>query len=202
MNLLARSRRALVMGIVAAAATVSMTQVASAAPAPPKVPDAVAVPPGNKLFLVAKTKVGDAVQIYQCNATPNTPNSPFTWAFVEPRATLIADNGQVVNHFVGPTWQAKDGSKVQATVANDGKARVTVDPTAIPWLLLSATSTAAGPDGDRLTNTTFIQRINTTGGLAPDPAECNQAAATAKTRKEVQYTADYLFWKKTGKPAT
>ena len=201
MTLLARCRRALVMGIVAVAATVSMTQVASAEPAPPKGPDAVAVPPGNKVFLLAKTKVGDAVQIYQCNADPTKPNT-FTWSFVEPRATLIADNGQVVNHFVGPTWQAKDGSKVQATVANGGQARVTVDRTAIPWLLLSATSTSAGPDGDRLTNTTFIQRINTTGGLAPDPAECNQAAATAKTRKEVQYTADYLFWKKTGKPGT
>jgi hypothetical protein len=135
------------------------------------------------------------VQIYACNGV--------SWALVAPRATLYDDNGKpLMTHFGGPTWQAKDGSKVQAAVANDGKARVTVDPTAIPWLLLSATSTAAGPDGDRLTNTSFIQRINTTGGLAPDPAECNQAAATAKTRKEVQYTADYLFWKKTGKPGT
>ena len=73
---------------------------------------------------------------------------------------------------------------------------VTVDATAIPWLLLSAASTAAGPDGDRLVHTTYIQRIATTGGLAPPAAECT--AATAGTVAEVPYTADYYFWKHTG----
>jgi Protein of unknown function (DUF3455) len=67
--------------------------------------------------------------------------------------------------------------------------------TATPWLRLSAASTAAAPDGDRLVDTTYIQRIATTGGLAPPSAECN--AATAGTRAEVPYTADYYFWKRT-----
>ena len=67
------------------------------------------------------------------------------------------------------------------------------------WLLLARQSTAAGRDGDLLTNTTLIQRINTTGGLAPAPAECNKG--TVNTRKEVQYSADYLFLKKTVSPA-
>jgi hypothetical protein len=58
---------------------------------------------------------------------------------------------------------------------------------------LSAASTAAGPDGDRLVATTFIQRIATTGGLAPPAADCN--ATTAGTVAEVPYTADYYFWK-------
>jgi hypothetical protein len=85
-------------------------------------------------------------------------------------------------------------------VVKDGvRASVTVDPTAIPWLLLSATSTA-GPDGDRLLGTTFIQRINTTGGLQPPAAECN--AGTADKVVEVPYTSDYFFWKATGKPGT
>ena len=51
----------------------------------------------------------------------------------------------------------------------------------------------AAPDGDRLTATTFIQRTRTTGGLPPAAAECN--AATAGSRAEVPYTADYHFWK-------
>jgi hypothetical protein len=72
---------------------------------------------------------------------------------------------------------------------------VTVDPTAIPWLLLSAASTAVGPDGDRLVATTYIQRIATTGGLIPAAAECN--ATTAGTVAEVPYTADYNLWKRT-----
>ena len=98
-----------------------------------------------------------------------------------------------MTHFGGPTWQASDGSKVVGSRV-DG---VTVDRTAIPWLLLSAASTTAGPDGDRLTSTTFIQRINTIGGVEPPAAECN--ASTTGTTEEVAYTADYYFWKATGR---
>ena len=76
------------------------------------------------------------------------------------------------------------------------EASVTVDATAIPWLRLSAASTAAGTDGDRLVDTTYIQRIATTGGLAPPATECT--AATAGTVAEIPYTADYCFWKHTG----
>ena len=60
--------------------------------------------------------------------------------------------------------------------------KVTLDQTAIPWVLLSTTTTP-GPDGDRLVDTTFIQRINTAGGLTPPAADCN--AATAGTVVEV-----------------
>ena len=81
------------------------------------------------------------------------------------------------------------GSKVFATLDK----RVTVDPTAIPWLRLLAASPTAGSDGDRLAGTTYIQRIATTGGLAPAPATCNEN--TVGTVEEVPYTADYTFWK-------
>ncbi len=73
--------------------------------------------------------------------------------------------------------------------------RVTVDPGALPWLLLAGAGTA-GAHGDRLAATTFIQRIDTVGGLAPDPAGCT--AATAGARQEVPYTADYVLWKAAG----
>jgi hypothetical protein len=135
--------------------------------------------------------VGHAVgvQIYSCNATPGG----FAWGFVAPRANLYGDNGKlIITHFGGPTWQAKDGS----TVVGRAEASVTVDASAIPWVRLAAASTAAGPDGDRLVDTTYVQRIATTGGLAPPAAECT--AATAGTVAEVPYTADYYFWKHTG----
>jgi hypothetical protein len=57
---------------------------------------------------------------------------------------------------------------------------------------LSAVSTTPG----QLGNTTNIQRIATTGGLAPPAADCN--AIRAGTVAEVPYTADYYFWKHTG----
>jgi hypothetical protein len=149
-------------------------------------PSAIAVPAGHKEFLVTPAA---GVQIYSCNATV----SGFGWGFVAPQADLATRNGTLVGtHFGGPTWQARDGSTVVAARV-DG---ATVDPTAIPWLLLSAVSTAAGPDGDRLTGTTFIQRTATAGGLAPAAAECNER--TAGTTAEVPYTAEYHFWKATG----
>ena len=72
---------------------------------------------------------------------------------------------------------------------------MTVDKTAIPWLLLRATKTTAGRDGDRLAHTTFIQRVNTVGGLAPTSG-CS--ASTLNTETRVDYKADYFFWKATG----
>jgi Protein of unknown function (DUF3455) len=178
--------RLLLVGIVAAAAALSLTQVAQAGPPTPAVPGEIQVPAGNKVFLVGHA-VG--VQIYSCNASAGG----FGWGFVAPRANLYNDNGKlIITHFAGPTWQAKDGS----TVVGRAEASVTVDASAIPWVRLAAASTAAGPDGDRLVHTTYIQRIATAGGLAPPAAECT--AATAGTVAEVPYTADYYFWKHTG----
>ena len=159
---------------------------ASAGPAPPDVPSRIAVVGQHKVFLVTHA-VG--VQIYPCNATA----TGFAWGPTTPRANLYGKNGKLVGtHFGGPTWQARDGSKVVASRV-DG---VTVDPTAIPWLLLAAVSTTVGEDGGRLANTTFIQRVATTGGLTPPPGDCN--ASTVGTVREVPYTADYYFWKATG----
>lgn len=179
-------KRLLLTGIVAVAAALPLAQLAHAGPAAPDVPTAIKVPEGHKLFLVGHA-VG--MQIYSCNATP----SGYRWGFVAPRADLFDGNGKLLTtHFGGPTWQAKDGSKVVGAVVD----RATVDATAIPWLKLSATSTAAGPDGDRLAGTTFIQRIATTGGLAPAAADCNDGSAG--NVEEVPYTADYYFWKAGG----
>jgi hypothetical protein len=179
-----RVDRLLVAGIVAAAAALPLAQVADAGPPEPVVPGTIAVEEGNKVFLVGHA-VG--VQIYRCNATT------LTWGLVAPRADLYNDHGKViVKHFGGPSWQAKDDSTVVGRRV-DG---VTVDSSAIPWLLLAADSKNAGPEGDRLGSTTFIQRVATSGGLAPSSADCN--AATAGDVVEVPYTADYYFWKGTG----
>ena len=168
--------------IAALAAVLPLAANAQAGPAEPDVPATIAVEDGHKVFLVGHA-VG--VQIYSCNATP----AGFSWGLVAPRANLYDDKGKlIVTHFGGPTWQATDGSRVVGPRVDQAPAE-----NAIPWLLLSAASTTAGPDGDRLTHTTFIQRIATTGGLAPAAAECN--SASAGTVREIPYTADYYFWK-------
>jgi hypothetical protein len=176
--------RVLLVALVAAAVVSTGAQLAYAGPAAPTVPGAIAVEDGNKLFLVAHA-VG--VQKYPCVPTSNG----HAWGPSTPQADLYADNGKLIgSHFAGPSWQLQDGS----TILGQRKDGVTVDPTAIPWLLLTAKSPTAGGDGDRLVATTFIQRILTTGGLPPAAAECS--AATVGNVEAVPYTADYLFWKK------
>ena len=180
MSRLIRINRLLVMGLVAVAAALSLTQVAHAGPPAPKVPPEIKVDEGNKVFLIGHA-VG--VQIYTCNG--------ITWSSAVPRANLYNNNGKlIITHFRGPTWQAQDGSQAVGTVVN----KVNLDRSAIDWVLLS-TKTTPGTDGDRLVDTTFIQRIHTVGGLTPPAADCN--AATAGTVVEVPYTADYVFWKHT-----
>ena len=185
-------RSALVPRLVAAAALTAaasfgpLTQLAGAGPAAPDVPDEISVDAGNKPFLVGHA---EGVQIYTCTIIP----AGYAWGPSTPRADLYDDSGKViVTHFAGPSLACQDGSKVVA-------ARIAGVPGAtgaIPWLKLGATSATAGPDGARLAGTTFIQRINTAGGVAPSANDCN--AGTYGTVQEVPYTADYVFWKKTG----
>jgi len=177
-----RSHRRLLAGALAVAAPGSFAQAAHAGPDGPDVPTRIQVEQGNKVFMV---RHATGAQIYTCNGA--------SWGPSTPRANLYDDIGALRGtHFGGPTWQDQDGSKVVASRV-DG---VTLDPTAVPWLLLKKADASAGADGDRLTNTTFIQRVATTGGIAPPAADCN--AITAGTKAEVPYTADYYFWKKTG----
>ena len=123
------------------------------------------------------------VQIYVATPSPADPTQ-FVWTFRAPEAVLFDNDGGVVGiHYAGPTWETESGSKVVAARVSGA----TVDATAIPWLLLSAVSTA-GPG--ILDQTEYIQRVNTTGGLAPAAAP-TQAGQEAR----VPYTADYYFFR-------
>jgi hypothetical protein len=116
------------------------------------------------------------VQIYECR------NSQ--WAFVAPDAELFDRAGKKIGtHYAGPHWEAADGSRVVASV----KARADAPAAgSIPWLLLGAKS--VGPDG-AFSKVTSIQRVSTTGGVAP-AGSCAQAGERAR----VDYTADYYFF--------
>jgi len=189
MHSLTRFNRLLLAGLATVAAALPVAQVAQAAQAGPaepgEVPTKVQVEDGHKVFSVQHAT---GVQIYKCNATA----TGHSWGFVAPRADLVDDKGKTMTHYAGPTWKAEDGSTIKGQRV-DG---VNVDPKAIDWLLLRGVSPSAGADGDQLTNTSFIQRLNTTGGVAPAAGTCN--ADTAGAVEEVPYTADYYFWKPTG----
>ena len=48
--------------------------------------------------------------------------------------------------------------------------------------------TTEGSDGARLAKTTWVQRLNTSGGVVP-AGSCTPGATIA-----VPYTSDYFFW--------
>ncbi len=128
---------------------------------------------------------GVGVQQYACAHTA----TGYAWTFIAPDADLfLPHNDQVVigHHFAGPTWQYEDGSEVVGKKV----AAVTVDKTAIPWLLLVAVS--HGGDDGRMTEVTSIQRLSTAGGLAPATG-CD--AAHLGDTANVPYTATYFFYR-------
>lgn len=92
----------------------------------------------------------------------------------------------IVRHYAGPTWESlEDGSQVAASKLE----AFTEDSSAIPALLLKASSHhGAG----RMAEVSFIQRLETTGGLAPR-AGCDAEHAGAESR--VPYTASYYFYR-------
>lgn len=87
----------------------------------------------------------------------------------------------------------KDTSTVWARVA-PFSTPVVVTPGEIPWLLLEVVGEEDGPTGGhKLTETTFIQRLNTSGGVAPSTG-CTGSADLGK-KALVPYTTDYFFYK-------
>ena len=155
---------------------------AATGPSAPVVPDNLKPPAGQTLSLAAYA-VG--VQIYECQAG-KADSARFEWVFKAPEAALAdAAGNNIGKHYAGPTWEAKDGSKVVGEL----KARDNgPTPSAIPWLLLAAKSNAGqGVFG----NTRSIQRVQTVGGNAPGP---NCAPAEAGKVARVPYTATYYFY--------
>jgi hypothetical protein len=134
----------------------------------------LAVSDGKVAFHVYAT----GVQIYRWNGT--------SWVFLAPEALLFADDGNhglVGTHYAGPTWETLSGSKVVGAVID----RCTPDPDAVPWLVLGAASNGGPGVFDHVA---FIQRVNTTGGIAPaDSGDFVGALA------RVPYTAEYFFYR-------
>jgi Protein of unknown function (DUF3455) len=166
---------------------------------PPPVPNTLEVPAGNQVFLE-----GHAVgtQNYSCLPT----DASVAWTFFGPQATLFDDEDrQLITHFLSPnpdehgtaraTWQdSRDTSSVWAMAIASASDPDVVETGAIPWLLLQRVGAEPGPTGgDRLTRTTFIQRLNTAGGVAPS-AGCARSTDVGQ-RALVPYTADYFFYK-------
>src|SRR5512146_197920 len=185
---------------LAVAVTVSSPQAAHADDVtPPPVPADIQVPSGNRAFLKGH---GVGTQNYVCVRS----KTGFAWTLFTPEASLFdGDRNQITTHYFSPnpfengtirvTWQhSRDTSTVWAQLIHQPSS----DPRfvardAIPWLLLQRVGVQAGPaGGETLTATTFIQRVNTAGGIAPSTG-CSRATDVG-AKAFVPYTADYFFY--------
>ncbi len=149
----------------------------------PQVPAAISVGETNKVHFHG---FGVGFQIYTWNGA--------SWGSAVPEATLFDNDGNIVAlHFgvfapngalISPAWQSNSGSEVVGKIP---PAAVIMDTNAIPWLRLAALSTQ-GPG--IFEGTTFVQRVNTTGGKNPStPGEFVGQVA------RIPYTADYFFYR-------
>ncbi len=175
-NLLGKLSIILLAVVISALGPAHATTAQGADQRAPEVPAGLEAPDGNRVeFHVFAV----GVQIYVWNG--------MSWVFRAPEAVLFGSansNGQGVGiHYAGPTWRSNSGSKV----VGQRLAGKTVDTTAIPWLLLQA-KTTVGPG--IFARTTFIQRVNTAGGLAP-----SDLGTSAGQEARVPYTAEYFFYR-------
>jgi Protein of unknown function (DUF3455) len=179
-------RRLACLGAAGLALAACSTSPPVVAPAKP-LPDALKPDGRDRAWLSHHAR---GVQIYRCEAAEGS----FRWIFVAPEAQLFASaqsTAAVGTHGAGPFWQSQDGSKLVGKVKSRADAPAGSAPgQAIPWLLL--TTTSAGSTG-ALDTTTHIQRINTTGGVAPSQG-CATAADVGQ-QSRVPYTADYVYFK-------
>jgi hypothetical protein len=129
---------------------------------------------------VVASFVGIGKQVYDCNAAGTA------FVFREPVAGLLSRGVQAAIHGKGPFWASFDGSHVDGSGAVPAPSP---DPTKnIPWLRLVGTPT---PNTTGVfSNVTFIQRLDTRGGVAP------AGPCTAPKTVAVDYTANCVFWAK------
>ena len=208
----ARVRSLYVAALVLACAFGTVTHAAAQKITPPTTPPLITPPAGNSAFLL-----GHAVgtQGYVC--LPKGTGASWTVNNARPEATLFVSlfgqDVQIITHFLSPdtnpndaapnplpfgsaTWQSSfDSSQVWAQVLHSNSIPAGSDAScpntgAIPCLLLQSVGNQEGPTGGKLlAKVTFVQRLNTKGGVAP-----TTACSVGQTQLQ-PYTADYYFFR-------
>src|SRR5271170_812452 len=95
-------------------------------------------------------------QIYVC---AKNAAGGLNWTFREPVAALLEEGKTVGRHFVGPTWEFVDGSRVVGELVSKAPGTTAED---ISWLKLSVKEP---PKSGLVAGATSILRIDTKGGV-------------------------------------
>lgn len=172
-------KKQMVYGVLACAVALTLSNVSPAQrQVPVELPEQcsqIQVPEGNSL---AYHVYALGVQEYSWNGT--------RWVHGGVLANLYSNSnyqGQVGTHHGGPTWISNSGG----LVTGEKEYECSPDSNSIPWLRLRADEV----DGvGMFSDTTFIQRLNTSGGKAPvNPGEYDGEPVS------VPYSAEYLFYR-------
>lgn len=172
-------KRQMVYTLVACAIALTLSNASLAQrPLPVELPEQcsqIRVPEDNSL---AYRVYALGVQNYTWDGT--------SWGLTGPVANLYADPGyqaKVGTHHGGPTWISNSGG----LVIGEREFDCSPDPNSIAWLRLRADEV----DGvGMFSDTTFIQRLNTSGGKAPvNPGSYDGQPVS------VPYTAEYIFYR-------
>lgn len=208
------------LAVVFVIASAFCTTTASAQIVVPPTPTLITAPEGARVFLVGHAK-GTQGYVCLPTA-PGADTASWTVNPARPEATLFTSffgqDFQIITHFASTvakpnkfapsplpgggnaTWQGSfDSSRVWAAVLHGNTVAPSVDNPSCPnlgsinCLLLQSIGNDAGPTGGRLlADVTFVQRLNTKGGLAP-VAGCATSDDVGK-QALVPYTADYYFY--------
>jgi Protein of unknown function (DUF3455) len=128
---------------------------------------------------VAQLRAAGA-QIYVC---AKNAAGALNWTFREPVASLLDEGKTVGRHFVGPTWEFVDGSRVVGEVVSKAPGATAKD---IAWLKLSAKEP---PKSGLVAGAKSILRIDTKGGVFEGACD-----SEGELHSE-PYTATYVFVK-------
>jgi hypothetical protein len=124
---------------------------------------------------------GRGVQVFRCEPR----GSSYAWVFRLPEADLVDAAGKaVVRHGANFSFEHSDGSRLLGSVVDFDDAP---DTNSLRWLLLSTRSFGQGA----LTGVTYVQRVNTTGGMPPPRCEASQQNRLLR----VDFSADFVFYK-------
>jgi hypothetical protein len=135
------------------------------------------------------TFYAEGVQKYKAQQIVGSDPVTYQWVFVAPLADLYdATNAKVGTHSAGPTWQLSPMDSIYGQQYSPPKTASSPDAGSIDWLLLKP-KTGTTPTGI-FANVSYIQRIATKGGKAPDTPPLN-----ANETVEVKYKAVYRFTK-------
>ncbi len=123
---------------------------------------------------------GTGVQIFRCEAR----DGRLQWVYRLPEAELRDGNGKLAaRHGAKLSFEHVDGSRLVGEIEDHVGSPL---DNALPWLLIRTRSFGKGS----LEGVSYVQRIDTIGGMPPDGCEAAQANQVLR----VAFSADFVFY--------